>query len=206
MKHFCFDIGNVLCDVDFKVFFEEMERHQINSDEAWFFLNRIQCHQDIGYSQMRYELRHYYGMNSAQQSSIIDAWMETIQPNPISIPAFQEVVERANVAILSNIGHEHHSIIEARLGGAFRKCVPHMSCEVGARKPSRLYYKMFLDENPGFKGAVYVDDRPENLKTGSDYGLDSQLFDTSTMKVDEQRNFWKKIISSLDDTENNNGT
>lgn len=198
MKYFCFDVGNVLCDVDFTDFFQEMKYHQVESDDAWFFLNRIQCSQDLGYTQLRYELKHYFNMNAAEQSRIVDVWMETIRPNPTSIKAFEEIADRAKVAILSNIGHDHHSIIEARLGSQYRKCVHHMSCEVGARKPSRLYYKMFLDENPEFIGAVYVDDRPENLKTGTDYGFNSELFDTSTMKIDEQKNFWQRMIKILD--------
>ncbi len=200
MKYFCFDVGNVLCDVNFTSLFKELRDHSVNEDDAWFFLNRIQCSQDLGYTQLRYELKHYFNMNAAEQSRIVDVWMETIQPNPISIQAFERITSHryAKVAILSNIGHDHLSIIEARLGSGYKKCVPHMSCEVGARKPSRLYYKMFLDENPDFKGAVYVDDRPENLKTGTDYGFDSELFDTSTMKRDEQENFWQRMIKILD--------
>ena len=48
-----------------------------------------------------------------------------------------------------------------------------MSYEVGARKPSKLYYQSFLLDHPEYKGCLYVDDLPQNLAVGRYYGFRS---------------------------------
>jgi FMN phosphatase YigB (HAD superfamily) len=73
------------------------------------------------------------------------------------------------IALVSNIGHEHKARIED--SRTFEKCIKFFSCDVGARKPTMLYYKTFLDMHPEFLGALYVDDLAENLAMGEKFGL-----------------------------------
>lgn len=196
MKYLCFDIGNVLCDVDFTDFLKELNALGVSDEDAWFFLNRIQPLQDVGHTNIKTELRHTFGIKHDQHPKVIEAWNESIQPNKISMKHFHELrdeVLKVDIAILSNIGHEHIAIISSRIGGKFDWCKKHMSCEVGLRKPSRMYYKTFLDENPEFKDGIYVDDRKENLDTGAEYGFYTRHLDTSTMSPDEIERFWSDL-------------
>lgn len=194
-RYLCFDIGNVLCDVNFDNFLKELEALGVSHEEAWFFLNRIQPLQDVGHTNIKIELQHVFGIKPKDAPHVIEAWNESIQPNPISVKNFYEIVDEkpGKVAILSNIGHEHIEIVSSRIGGNFDRCMKHMSCEVGLRKPSRMYYKSFLDENPQFKEAIYIDDRHENLQTGGEYGFYTRHLDTSTMSKEQVERFWHDL-------------
>lgn len=199
-KYLCLDIGNVLCDVDFGPFLSELNRHGISEEEAWFFLSRIQPLHDLGHTNIRYELRHAFGLIAEQHPSLIEAWNAAIKPNKISVEHFHDLnsdSRRLEIAILSNIGHEHIEIVSSRIGGKFDWCRKHMSCEVGLRKPQKMYYKSFLDHHPEFKSAVYVDDRLENLATGSEYDFYTRHLDTSKMSDEQIDCFWKDLKREL---------
>jgi hypothetical protein len=76
--------------------------------------------------------------------------------------------------------------------------IHHLSYEVGARKPSNIYFQSFLQDYPSWIGCVYVDDRKDNLLTGKKYGFRTIQFDLSTFssskEMKESTNQIKKII------------
>jgi len=201
-NYFCFDVGNVLCDVDFTDFLRELtEATGADHDDVWFFLNRIQPLQDLGYVTMQNELRHCYKIKLEENSKIQEAWNNSVHPNPISMKHFEEIVgnpHKNQVSILSNIGTEHLALLGSRLGSKYNWCKMHMSCEIGHRKPSKMYYRSFLAEHPEFNSAEYVDDRQENLDMGHECGLRPNYLDTSKMTSDEVDSFWydlkKRVI------------
>ena len=87
------------------------------------------------------------------------------------------------VALLSNVGLEHAIVMEKILdhhhlhsNKFFSKCVKHLSCQVGARKPTKLYYQSFLQQHPEFEGAAYLDDLQENLDMGKEFGFRPYFF------------------------------
>lgn len=195
-KYLCLDIGNVLCDVDFVPFLKELNRHGISEEDAWFFLTRIQPLHDLGHTNISTELRHTFGIKSEQHPSIVEAWNAAIKPNKISVENFHELNDqphKVQIAILSNIGHEHIDIVSSRIGGNFDWCTKYMSCQVGLRKPHRMYYKSFLDHHPKFEEAIYVDDRHENLETGNEYNFYTRHLDTSKMTKEEIESFWREL-------------
>lgn len=59
----------------------------------------------------------------------------------------------------------------------FQDTVEHISYQVGARKPSKIYFQSFLLDHPGWAGAVYVDDRDDNLAVGKKYSFKSFKFE-----------------------------
>ena len=77
------------------------------------------------------------------------------------------------VALLSNIGVEHAAMMNQVLqdGDFFQGAIKHFSCDVGARKPSKLFYQSFLQQHPEFVGSLYVDDLVENLEASRQFGF-----------------------------------
>lgn len=181
MFYAAFDIGNVLCNVDFSYFLKKMEEH-INVPEniGMAFLNRLQKAQDLGLTTVREELHIQHPKYDFIFDELITEWNQSVTINKFSQKALNSIIKKANkfdkinIALLSNIGTEHSSIIGNILGKTiYDNSVKHFSCEVGARKPTKLYYQSFLMQYPEFKGCVYVDDRQENLITGNEFGFDS---------------------------------
>ena len=54
------------------------------------------------------------------------------------------------IALLSNMGLEHATFIRESLPELFQGRLLHLSCEVGARKPTKLYYQSFLQDHDEF--------------------------------------------------------
>jgi hypothetical protein len=100
------------------------------------------------------------------------------------------------VALLSNIGVEHAVMMENTLkhGGFFPDAIKHFSCDVGARKPSMIYYQSFLWQYPEFKGCLYVDDLQENLDSGAKFGFRPFHLDLSKPGVDDKIREIEKIV------------
>ena len=77
--------------------------------------------------------------------------------------------------------------------------VKHYSCEVGARKPSKLYYHSFLQMHPEFKGAIYVDDNKENLEASKEFGFITirlDLLDMKKIEIDNKLNLIKRLLNA----------
>ncbi len=186
MKYLCLDIGNVLFDQNMEPFIRALSiQMNISKADADHFLSIIQHKQDIGISSIRDEVSSHFGIKSEYiLEDLMSAWAITVMPNRNSISFFGNLAKNPEVkiALLSNIGFEHRNQLIGKFGfsSVWTKSIKHFSCEVGARKPSLLYYKTFLDLYPEFKGAIYVDDLKENLDAGAAQGLIPHHFDLST--------------------------
>lgn len=180
MKYLAVDLGNVICNVNFDPFLKTLSKTlNITNDDAVYFLNRTQKLHDMGLTDIKSELIDYFNIKS---TCIIDdlilAWNYAISPNPIMIAALTSLLkDGAKIALLSNIGFEHAEIMRNILtADVFDPSVKFFSCQVGARKPSYLYYKTFKDLFPEFSGCVYLDDRRENIEIGNLFGFKSIEF------------------------------
>ena len=196
MKYICLDIGNVLCSVDMQPFVESLsEIFNISVHDAQRFLKRFQRIHDLGYTTMEDELREKFGIKSQVTiEKLVSSWNNAVTPYTPILIKLNELTKAhgLQVAILSNIGVEHASMMEHKLDheGFFTGAIKHFSCDVGARKPSMIYYQSFLWQYPDFKGCLYVDDLQENLDTGAKFGFKPFRFDlceplTVNDKIDE---------------------
>jgi FMN phosphatase YigB (HAD superfamily) len=169
------DIGNVLMHVDFNVFTSALSKQlNITLEEAEYFMNRTHALHDIGLTKMADELRDHFRIRSpAIIADLLDRWNYVISRNASIIGLIHDMCEQNHlqVAILSNIGLEHSQQLSVKLGTLFDQSVQHLSCCVGARKPTKLYYQSFLMQHPEFYGCAYLDDLPENLQTGQQFGF-----------------------------------
>jgi FMN phosphatase YigB (HAD superfamily) len=194
MKFIALDIGNVLCDVDMSQFLElASENFNISLAEASRFLRRFQQIHDLGYTTMEDELKDQFGVKSeVVLKKLSQSWNDAITPNMSMIEALVNLTKNhgLQVALLSNIGVEHAIMLEEKLkwGGFFPNAVKHLSCFVGARKPSMVYYQSFLSQYPQFHGCLYVDDLQGNLDASKQFG-----FQTMHLSLEEPANIRLKI-------------
>jgi len=193
MKPLCLDVGNVLGSVRFEEFVTAISVFKnIRETEAHERINIYQGMHDIGIITMREILIKEFGIYSrAIRSEIIDNWLNIFTLDSYMVNFFDELAEKHNVnlALLSNVGHEHAQSIDSQLrfleNNPFTKVVKYYSCYVGARKPSKLYYHSFLQMHPEFKGAVYVDDNSDNLDSAREFGFITVRLDLLTMDKQE---------------------
>jgi FMN phosphatase YigB (HAD superfamily) len=190
MKFIALDIGNVLCLVKTQPFIDFLsETFNISTQDAVYFLKRFQRIHDLGYTTMESELREKFGTKSEVTiNKVVSAWNDAIIPYTPILDKFNELREKHNlqVALLSNIGVEHAIMMEEKLKheGFFPNVIKHFSCDVGARKPSMIYYQSFLLEHPNFEGCIYVDDLQENLDAGAKFKFKPFKFDLNEPDVE----------------------
>jgi FMN phosphatase YigB (HAD superfamily) len=177
--HVAFDIGNVLVRFDPTKFTDQMIMLGLSEGDSMFFLEVIQCLQDMGHVTMRQALRMFYrNLSIDQVDELGKAWLATLEPNEMMLRYLDNLKsEGAKVAFLSNIGVEHAEWLKQKVPEIFDKSIEHLSYEVGARKPSKAYYQSFLMDHPEWTGSIYVDDRDENLKAGKRYSFKTFKFD-----------------------------
>lgn len=201
MRRIALDVGEVLVHVDFKDFFAEFKRLGLKED-PFVFICDIQARQDIGIKTLRVSLRSKFGLIESQIESLMKAWNRSIQPDD-DILDFVDGLKKSGVkvAILSNMGFEHTAYIREEYPRIFDGCELHLSCEVGARKPSKLYYQSFLMQHPKFNGCLFLDDRPENLVVAEKFGLIGRHFELSkfnALTFREQGNVLRTIKDDIE--------
>ncbi len=174
--HIIFDVGRVLCNVDLKIFTDEFKKiveplvdYKLDGLD---FLSSIQYLQDAGETSVESSLRDL--SSSLNRSLYIDeiekltlAWRNTVSPYKQMIDFKNWLIENNHkVAILSNMGREHKLHISEKYPEVFKDCITFFSCSVMYRKPSKIYFYLFLKQHPEFKNAIYFDDLRENLDAG----------------------------------------
>jgi len=185
LKFVIFDIGNVIAHVNFSVFVSSLCDNKIvkSCEEGYKLLEQIQPYQDLGLTNVKRELSRF-NLDKKIESNILLHWMETVSFNQKSLNLINDlIIEKYNIALLSNIGPEHASII--RNNDLLKKLNHHFSFEIGARKPSKIYYQSFLMDNPLYKGCAFIDDRYENLEMAEKCGFKSYHFDLDKLTDEE---------------------
>ncbi len=200
MPFVCLDIGNVLCRVDFTNLLTDFsEALNITPEEALHFINRSQKMHDLGLTVIRDEIKEQFDVKSPVIiNKLLNSWNNCITPSLEVLDTFNHLTANhgLHVALLSNIGIEHAALMETLLshGGFFQNAIKHFSCEVGARKPTPLFYQSFLMQYPQFHGCVYVDDVIENLEAGKKFGFQTYHFDLYNMDAQAELPEIEKLI------------
>ena len=188
-KKIAFDIGNVLFHFDLNPLLDVLIKLNVvqNNVQAYEFMGgSFQHSQEIGLFDIR---QSFYQLNNSltynELNNIHDRWMQTFTPSLPMIDIVEELIGKNHkVALLSNIGPDHAKYVRDNCK-VFDKCIQHFSCDVGARKPTRLYYQSFLIQYGWPNNSLYFDDREENIAMGSDFHQ-SILFDISKYSSDEE--------------------
>jgi FMN phosphatase YigB (HAD superfamily) len=202
MSYLICDLGNVLLDTYcsdefllkkyYKVYERPIHRYEYFPEAEFKSFKKI-------YKQ--YERFDYCGlvklkdyMNKYQS----DVWDLTIKPNEKMVNWIREIKNKGvQIAYLSNMGWDHFNLLKEKYSDFINLAdVKFMSCEVGAAKPDFVYYKTFLDMYPQYNGAIYLDDRQENLNVGSMFGLKSFYFnlEDNTLDIDNLINNFERLL------------
>lgn len=206
-KYACFDIGDVLVHVNFDPFLDAISKYQnISHSDAWHFLSRTQKLHDLGLTTLRDELTDHFSIRSEViLQEILNCWESAILPEEVMMRLISDLIENdVKVALLSNIGFEHMHLLNKTLAPlkGWKESLHFFSCEVGARKPSMLYYQSFLTLHPKFRGAFYIDDRQENLDTSKTFGFRTIRFVLSELMGKNTQVRQQKIREGADQLKN----
>lgn len=218
MKYIALDIGNVLCYCNEVKFLNAISvAGNISYKEAVRFFQRFWELHDLGFTTIESELQDKLGIKSEITiKKLTEIWESTLIPDVEMIKYLLNLmfIEKSNepnikkniqVALLSNIGKEHAAILKKTLDesvynahGLFDECIKHFSCDVGARKPSYIYYQSFLSMHPEFKGCVYVDDLKENLIAGEKMGFKPFHFSLTDYYDNNSLSYGSKYVAFKD--------
>jgi FMN phosphatase YigB (HAD superfamily) len=162
-KYFVSDIGDVLCYVKLDEFIDLLEKNRdVNGME---FLNSNNVQQDLGYVTMEYLCKKF---DKVLRDKLINTWNNVLEIEPMMLDFLKRLDSYGfRIALLSNMGREHIPIVR-KLFEAIQP-IYHFSSDVGARKPSKLFYQSFLYDHPQFRGCYFIDDRLDNLKSATGY-------------------------------------
>ena len=210
MKRVALDIGNVLVKVDVSEFLGLLSSSfSISMDEAERFINRFQPAHDLGLTTIRDEVdgrfQHHW-LTDELPNDIMECWDRCLTLNTSMIRMLDKVKREKGleVALLSNIGLEHAKLVHEML--SYDECgfsfdYKHFSCEVGARKPTKLFYQSFLMQHPEFQGCLYIDDLQENLDTADELGFSVIKFSLQEENVGHRIYDLGKIIGEEESLE-----
>lgn len=186
-KKVCFDIGNVLTHLNLDAFTNALMElgHIERREEGDLFMRGIQAGCDIGIFNVRESVLSYFKEISHDDLEKLNhVWLDSVTPCPEMGLLLANLKEQGfEIYLLSNIGWEHAEHVRKFYG--FNLCKEHFSCEVGARKPSKLFFSSFINENPDYRGVKYFDDLKENVRTALKYGLDAEVFDINDFSCGE---------------------
>lgn len=176
MNYVALDVGNVLVHVDFVPFVEALSRQlNITVEDANYFMSRTCRLHDLGLTCMEDELKNHFQIKSQViLKELLGLWNGSIWCNPQMQRKMCEWSSQKNVkiALLSNVGLEHVKVMEQILSlDKIPNLVRYFSCQVGARKPTSLYYQSFLQLHPEWTGCLYLDDLQENLDASVQFGF-----------------------------------
>lgn len=206
MKYAAFDVGNVLVHVDFPKFINKLSKTlNISVDDAVHFMNRSQKLHDLGLTVMRDELTDHLKIKSSVLiDELVEDWNNCIMPADWMLEKLDSMCKthKLQVALLSNVGIEHAIRMKEILNhnGFFENAIKHFSCEVGARKPTLLYYQSFLQLHPKWQGCPYVDDLQENLDIGTQFGF--KPFRLSLEEISGSNYNEDNFLEKMNDLEN----
>jgi FMN phosphatase YigB (HAD superfamily) len=181
------DIGGVLFHFNMNPILDILsEKDIVDRVRGLELLFGIQKSQDLGICDIRQNLYKFnHCLSNNDLDDILDAWMTTITPSEPMIDVVEELVHKGwEVALLSNIGIDHARLVREKIP-IFKQCIQHFSCEVGARKPTQLFFQSFMLRYSWGRNVKYFDDCQENILSGSEY-YKGILFNLEDYKSDDE--------------------
>jgi len=191
------DIGNVLYNLDldnYCNFISDWLSHKgqfKNDKEVLALLESIQLEQDLGYFGIAKSLmnRGIVFSNEEEISKFESLWDKTITLNQGTVRFVKSCLESGlKVNFLSNMGFEHKRKVLLECNDFINLCGKHFSCDIGARKPSKLFYQSFFIGNTfePWQTSIFLDDKLENVKAATAFFTDSKQFNLNDYNNDDE--------------------
>jgi hypothetical protein len=163
-KQIILDIGNVLALTDFTPYFQYARTYfGIQDSKAFAFLEYIQVNQDLGRSKPIFnEFKDYFKIQVSQieEKHFAKAYQGTLAP---CHTALGHISDHSREFL-----HRHNLLNRSKL---------FFSYKIGARKPELLFFDFVVRTAQELQGAIYLDDRTENINAGIAMGLNAKRFD-----------------------------
>lgn len=193
IKHFIFDIGNVIVDFDPIPYFEKLlpGKHMelvcgLVFDEDWARLDEgVYTGDEVREIQLK-----KYPEYQEQINCIHDHWMQMMKLKVETISFMKEVKKKGYTTyLLSNIGKESHTYLQKTYG--FFDLVDGMVLSYQERllKPDKRIYECLIDRyqlSP--QECVFFDDKEENVRIAKELGIHGIVFQTIAQAKKEVEN------------------
>jgi FMN phosphatase YigB (HAD superfamily) len=197
----CFDIGNVICHVDFNPFFNEIMKHNLfkNHQEAESFILKNEKLDYLGISTITDSLKKSFPhLSDDLLNEFETAWNKCVWPNDQVMNFINKLrFQDTKIALLSNMGTTHATFLQKKYPEIFDVDVAHLSCDVGSFKPQKLFFQSFLLSHESFSGAMYLDDRMENVIAGSNMKFSSIHFDLYQLTHNQPPSVLQKELNQI---------
>lgn len=187
-----FDIGNVLCHCDMDKYIRtltQLTKCGFNFDNEIKVSKFLETMEKLDYlgiiNRVKYlnDNMKFYFTHESSEEYLNDLWNSIVYPNEQMINFMTKLKDAGvKIALLSNMGPDHAKYLRGKYPELFDKTIQHLSFEVGAFKPSKLFYQSFLMSNEEFAGCLYLDDVNENIIAGSKMKFDAIHFDLRDFK------------------------
>lgn len=186
-KCIALDIGNVLVHFDVQNMVDKLSKfvtgysEEVKKEVALSALERVQASHDLGLLNFKHAMEEFLirqdksmTLESRQLSNgadeLVEYWNNIVKLDNSIINFIKKLKENnVKIALLSNMGKEHYQHLKKIFPELFEDSIEFISFQVGARKPTKLYYHLFVQEYPEFRHALYLDDLQENLDASSKY-------------------------------------
>ncbi len=190
--HVAFDIGQVLCHCDMDKYINEICDKKVNDHgfpSVYFpgykntVLRTLESIEKFDYLGMINRNFYLEKMCNINTNGLNEVWNSIVYPNDMMMNFLVKLKDAGvKIGLLSNMGPDHAKYLREEYPELFHKTIQHLSFEVGAFKPTKLFYQSFLMSNEDFAGCVYLDDVKENIVMGTKMGFDSIHFDLRDFK------------------------
>ena len=176
---FLFDIGNVLLNLHFERFHDAVLPAHLD-DLAESLLSLKDPYETGRISNDEFVQRSLDFLKSDLDPKFFaSAWQDIFSPNAPMWKVAQKLHADGHRLILfsnTNALHAEKFLADHSVFSLFHH--HHFSQEVGAIKPHPDFYQVAIDEyDLSPKETIYLDDLPENIATGRDFGFQSFQYD-----------------------------
>lgn len=198
IKNIIFDLGNVLCDIDFKRTVDAFQT--LGGDKIDLNLENYMDHPifggiekgEISAAQFRDQIREML-QSDASDDIIDEAWSAVIVKSDIErIKLIKSLRKNYRIFILSNTDEIHiaratqlfKDDFDIDFFGLFEKC--YYSHELALEKPGfEIYNTVLADAGIKAEETLFIDDKADNIEAAKQLGIMSYLFDNKKEKLEE---------------------
>jgi FMN phosphatase YigB (HAD superfamily) len=177
MQHIALDLGNVVFNLDFKDFWQIIAELEVNVQDMEHYIRIIEKQEFCGLATFRDLMEDEFSASSAEM--LLQAWNDSLKENKTMTNFLKSLKDDGvHIAFLSNMGINEVEYARYTFPHIFSLAdEQHISCEVGVAKPGSLFFQSFLLQHDDYSGCLYLDDRIENIKTGTKCKFNSYQFD-----------------------------
>jgi len=173
LKNIIFDLGNVLINYDFELFFERLgyKRGERSLAESHHLIAPLECG-NMEIEDFISGMRKVY-KSSLNREAFTDAWCDVFWENNSLIEAALKLTEHFRVMILSNNDELHFPYIWEKFSSLhfFQDSDIMISSRLRYIKPDiRIYHTAADLHDFEWKDSLFVDDKLENIEIARDLG------------------------------------